>query len=160
MVFISGRIIRIRCSCSSHWIHKQFAWFFIGRTQHSSQMPHMDGIHILQQWANSSQVRGITPRETHSIHRVWWIPYNQFLVLQQLYLFRWILCPHLSQTTHLHHNAKSVSHQTCMNIPHDQCWRNQIHNTSNCKWIWFNHFKTLQHFLVKEAAWRTISCEF
>ena len=159
MVFISGRIIRTPRSCSSHWIHKQFVSFFIGRTQHSSQMPHMDGIHILQQWAISSQVRGISSRKTHPIHIIWWIPHHQLPMLENLYLQQWFLCPYLSQITPVKCNAKSMS-QTWMKLAHDQSRSARIHTTSNSKWIYFNHFKALQHFLVKEAAWRTISCEF
>jgi len=65
MAFISSRI-RIHYSCSSLWIYKQFD-FFIGRTQHSSQIPYMHGIPSLQQWTISSQVRGISPHKTHPI---------------------------------------------------------------------------------------------
>ena len=95
-------------------------------------------------------------------HRKRWIPYHQFPVLENLYLLQCFLWQHTTQTTLLKCNSKSMS-QTWMELAHNQSRCTRIHkvtHTSNSKWIYFNHFKTMQHFLVKEAAWRTISCEF
>jgi hypothetical protein len=66
MALTSGRIIRIPCSCRSQWIYKQFN-YFVGRTNHSSQIPYMHGISCLQQRGISSKIHGIFPQTTHLV---------------------------------------------------------------------------------------------
>ena len=87
MIFISDRIINryhVAVAVNEYTKKFVFCFFFIGRTQHSSQIPYMHWIPSLQQRAISNQVRGISTRETHPIHTMCWIPNHQFLLLENL----------------------------------------------------------------------------